>query len=199
MVDCGMKYNQIRCFLKRGVRVKIVPYDHDFVAEQYDGLFLTNGPGDPTMCSITIENLRRVLAKRPAKPVQRCGSGMVFFFFFFLNLHFNDIGGRFRSLAFVWVINYLHWLLVQVHTSFATAIEDITNHASSSNRCDATLRLRTTAMQSIRTLFQATGSFSLRMQTTRQTKVRLRTNGRKERKHDPLYLYRHSTQITSIF
>ena len=69
VVDCGMKYNQIRSFLKRGVRVKIVPYDYDFANEQYDGLFLTNGPGDPTMCSRTIENLKRVLAARPAKPV----------------------------------------------------------------------------------------------------------------------------------
>lgn len=69
VVDCGMKYNQIRCFLKRGVRVKIVPYDFDFTAEQYDGLFLTNGPGDPTMCAKTIANLRTVLAVRPAKPI----------------------------------------------------------------------------------------------------------------------------------
>lgn len=70
VVDCGMKYNQIRCFLKRGVRVKIVPFDHDFTNEQYDGLFLTNGPGDPTMCALTIANLKKVLAKTPAKPVR---------------------------------------------------------------------------------------------------------------------------------
>ena len=27
--------------------------------EEFDGLFLTNGPGDPKMCSITIENIKR--------------------------------------------------------------------------------------------------------------------------------------------
>lgn len=43
-VDCGMKTNQIRCFLKRGVRVKVVPWDHPLIEEQnVDGFFLSNG------------------------------------------------------------------------------------------------------------------------------------------------------------
>ena len=32
-------------------------------AAQYDGLFLSNGPGDPQMCGATIENLKKVLAR----------------------------------------------------------------------------------------------------------------------------------------
>merc|ERR1719160_2438986 len=48
-VDCGMKYNIIRYFVHT-LRCKItrVPWNYDFTAEQFDGLFLSNGPGDPT-------------------------------------------------------------------------------------------------------------------------------------------------------
>ena len=48
-VDVGLKFNQIRCLAQRGARVKVVPYDYDFSAEDYDGLFLSNGPGDPAV------------------------------------------------------------------------------------------------------------------------------------------------------
>jgi carbamoyl-phosphate synthase/aspartate carbamoyltransferase len=49
-VDVGMKYNQIRCFTKRGVELKVIPYDYNYLSpneEPFDGLFLSNGPGDP--------------------------------------------------------------------------------------------------------------------------------------------------------
>ena len=32
-VDCGMKYNQVRCLVKRGAEVKVVPWDHDYTEE----------------------------------------------------------------------------------------------------------------------------------------------------------------------
>ncbi|KAL0137822.1 hypothetical protein V8B55DRAFT_1532295 [Mucor lusitanicus] len=69
-VDIGMKYNQIRCFVFRGVELKIVPWDYDFNAEpadSYDGLFLSNGPGDPTTIDITIKNTAKFLTdlKKP--------------------------------------------------------------------------------------------------------------------------------------
>ncbi|KAG0058250.1 hypothetical protein BGZ90_005050, partial [Linnemannia elongata] len=61
-VDVGMKYNQIRCFVARGVEVKVVPWDYDFNADtDYDGLFISNGPGDPTMTKITIAHLTKAL------------------------------------------------------------------------------------------------------------------------------------------
>ena len=46
------------------MELTVVPWDYDFasVVEQYDGLFLSNGPGDPTMCKPTIEHLKKVLA-----------------------------------------------------------------------------------------------------------------------------------------
>ncbi|KAG0014537.1 hypothetical protein BGZ82_001724, partial [Podila clonocystis] len=61
-VDVGMKYNQIRCFVARGVEVKVVPWDYDFNADtDYDGLFISNGPGDPTMTKVTIAHLKKAL------------------------------------------------------------------------------------------------------------------------------------------
>ncbi|XP_034240119.1 CAD protein [Thrips palmi] len=67
-VDCGLKYNQLRCFLKRGARVDMVPWNHPLDPSQFDGLFLSNGPGDPAMCSVTVENIKKLLAAKPESP-----------------------------------------------------------------------------------------------------------------------------------
>ncbi|KAF7990426.1 hypothetical protein HCN44_000231 [Aphidius gifuensis] len=64
MVDCGLKYNQIRCFINRGARVEIVPWNYDLEKVEFDGLFLSNGPGDPSMCPETIENIKKILSKK---------------------------------------------------------------------------------------------------------------------------------------
>ncbi|KAJ3025588.1 hypothetical protein HDV00_012615 [Rhizophlyctis rosea] len=65
VVDVGMKSNQIRCFTKRGVEVKVVPWDYDFIADrEHDGIFISNGPGDPTTVKSTIERLRKQLELR---------------------------------------------------------------------------------------------------------------------------------------
>lgn len=62
-VDCGMKFNIIRLLVKRGVELTVVPWDYPFASEmhKYDGLFLSNGPGDPTMCAETIQELEKVV------------------------------------------------------------------------------------------------------------------------------------------
>ncbi len=60
LVDCGVKHNIIRCFLKRGIEVIRVPWDYDFHEIDYDGLFISNGPGDPGFCGAAVENIRRV-------------------------------------------------------------------------------------------------------------------------------------------
>ncbi|KAJ5010208.1 Protein pyrABCN [Colletotrichum sp. SAR 10_99] len=65
-LDVGMKYNQLRCFLKRGVEVLVCPWDHDLVkqaGEEYDGLFLSNGPGDPAMLDVTVKNIQAAMEK----------------------------------------------------------------------------------------------------------------------------------------
>ena len=61
-----MKYNQLRCFLKRGVEVLVCPWDHDLVTaagDEYDGLFLSNGPGDPAVLERTVTNISAVMEK----------------------------------------------------------------------------------------------------------------------------------------
>jgi len=62
LVDCGVKYNIIRNLLKRDTTVVVVPWDYDFTTEAYDGLFISNGPGDPKECKATIRNLQKVLS-----------------------------------------------------------------------------------------------------------------------------------------
>jgi carbamoyl-phosphate synthase small subunit len=67
LIDCGVKYNIIRNLLKRDTTIIRVPWDYDYHEEVFDGLFLSNGPGDPKMCNATIENLRKSLDEN--KPV----------------------------------------------------------------------------------------------------------------------------------
>ena len=70
-IDVGMKYNQIRCFTSRGVELKVVPWDHDFLnggEEAFDGLFISNGPGNPTMVEATITRLS-VFMERSDTPI----------------------------------------------------------------------------------------------------------------------------------
>ena len=64
-IDVGVKYNQIRCFVKRGVELKVVPWNYDFLAdpEAYDGLFISNGPGDPAIVRETISRLSKAMEK----------------------------------------------------------------------------------------------------------------------------------------
>ncbi|KAL7270665.1 Carbamoyl-phosphate synthase [Rhizina undulata] len=68
-IDVGLKYNQLRCFLARGVEVKVVPWDYDILLEEgsYDGLFISNGPGDPATLSSTVKRLEKAIedAKTP--------------------------------------------------------------------------------------------------------------------------------------
>ncbi|NGX55066.1 MAG: Carbamoyl-phosphate synthase small chain [Chlamydiae bacterium] len=67
VVDCGMKENIIRQLLNFPIELVRVPYDYDFTNEEYDGVFLSNGPGDPTRCNATIEILKRAMAAK--KPI----------------------------------------------------------------------------------------------------------------------------------
>ena len=77
LVDCGCKYNIIRCLLSRGLEVIRVPWNYDYSGMDYDGLFLSNGPGNPEQCKETVAILRKVMADglkaaaegRPVKPI----------------------------------------------------------------------------------------------------------------------------------
>ncbi|MDR2768466.1 MAG: glutamine-hydrolyzing carbamoyl-phosphate synthase small subunit [Treponema sp.] len=63
LVDCGAKANIIRCLRKRRVRVIRVPWNHDLGGLDFDGIFLSNGPGDPKDCGKTIAMVRRAFGK----------------------------------------------------------------------------------------------------------------------------------------
>lgn len=67
LIDCGLKNNIIRHLLKRDTTIIRVPWDYDFSKEEYDGLFISNGPGDPTQCKITVDNL--ALAFKNNEPI----------------------------------------------------------------------------------------------------------------------------------
>jgi len=67
VVDCGIKENIIRCLLKYPVRLKRVPHDYDYSAEEFDGVFISNGPGDPKHCTDTIRILKKAMLKK--KPI----------------------------------------------------------------------------------------------------------------------------------
>ncbi|MDX8338430.1 glutamine-hydrolyzing carbamoyl-phosphate synthase small subunit [Draconibacterium sp. IB214405] len=67
LVDCGVKNNIIRCLLDRGATVIRVPWDYDYTKEEFDGLFVSNGPGDPAMCDATVEYIKNVIGEE--KPI----------------------------------------------------------------------------------------------------------------------------------
>ncbi|MBQ6652371.1 MAG: glutamine-hydrolyzing carbamoyl-phosphate synthase small subunit [Prevotella sp.] len=71
LVDCGVKANIIRCLTERDIEVVRVPWNYDYTGMETDGLFLTNGPGDPDMCGEAVEVLRRYMAGHPGTPI--CG------------------------------------------------------------------------------------------------------------------------------
>lgn len=62
LVDCGVKNNIIRAFLKRNFTVVRVPWDYDFQKEKPDGVIVSNGPGNPIKCQETVENVRKALS-----------------------------------------------------------------------------------------------------------------------------------------
>ena len=60
-IDCGIKNNIIRNLIKRDLTIIRVPYDYNFFKEKFDGVLISNGPGDPKMCRETIINVKKAL------------------------------------------------------------------------------------------------------------------------------------------
>ena len=59
LVDCGVKHQIVRCLVSRGVKVVRVPWDYDFNTLEWDGLFISNGPGNPSLCTKAVEHIRK--------------------------------------------------------------------------------------------------------------------------------------------
>ena len=73
VVDLGVKHSIIRGLLARGAEVIRVPYNYDFTGMEYDGVYVSNGPGCTCNCEETVEILKKVLAGN--KPVFGLGMG----------------------------------------------------------------------------------------------------------------------------
>lgn len=56
-IDCGIKNNQLRELLKRNTEIKLVPWNYDFGSDNFDRLFISNGPGNPEDCKELIQRL----------------------------------------------------------------------------------------------------------------------------------------------
>ncbi|KAF2015470.1 glycoside hydrolase family 3 protein [Aaosphaeria arxii CBS 175.79] len=63
LIDCGVKENILRSLVSRGASVTCFPFDYPIhkVAHHFDGVFISNGPGDPTHCTETVYNLRKLM------------------------------------------------------------------------------------------------------------------------------------------
>lgn len=67
-LDCGIKYNQLRILTEKGCQVQVVPATTsaaDILALLPDGVFLSNGPGDPAGVQGVVETVRTLLGKTP--------------------------------------------------------------------------------------------------------------------------------------
>lgn len=67
-IDCGMKRNILRNLVEAGCRVSVVPGNStasDILAHKPDGVFVSNGPGDPEPLSYAIDALRGIIGKTP--------------------------------------------------------------------------------------------------------------------------------------
>ena len=67
-IDCGIKRNILRIFADMGCEVHVVPPStsaQDILAYNADGLFLSNGPGDPAAVTYVVETVRALLGKLP--------------------------------------------------------------------------------------------------------------------------------------
>jgi carbamoyl-phosphate synthase small subunit len=65
--DFGIKHNILRLLVDSGCKIKVVPADYpvDKVLEfKPDGVFLSNGPGDPKACDYAIQNIRELLKNK---------------------------------------------------------------------------------------------------------------------------------------
>jgi carbamoyl-phosphate synthase small subunit len=64
VLDCGVKHNILRSLIRRDCSVLRVPCDYDFFDRSFNGVVISNGPGDPKMCQDTIEIVKKCFENR---------------------------------------------------------------------------------------------------------------------------------------
>ena len=61
VIDCGVKSNILRSLIQRDCQVIRVPCDYDFFNLDFEGVLISNGPGDPKMCHTPIASVRKCI------------------------------------------------------------------------------------------------------------------------------------------
>ncbi len=67
-IDCGAKLNILRNLTDQGCKVTLVPFDttsENILKLNPDGIFVSNGPGDPAAVTQTIATLKKLIGKKP--------------------------------------------------------------------------------------------------------------------------------------
>ncbi|NUO52584.1 MAG: carbamoyl phosphate synthase small subunit, partial [Polyangiaceae bacterium] len=67
-LDLGIKKNILRCFTDLGCKLDVVPASTsaaDILARSPDGVFISNGPGDPAAVTYAIDTIRELVGKKP--------------------------------------------------------------------------------------------------------------------------------------
>jgi len=79
LIDCGVRNSTIRSLVTKDTTVVRLPFSYDYSNDNYDGIFIAGGPGDPTSCEKTITILRNILksANSAKKPIFATGQGAV--------------------------------------------------------------------------------------------------------------------------
>jgi len=67
LVDCGMKANILRSLQQFPLQIDRVPYNYDYTEEPFDGVFLSNGPGNPESYAETVRILKKAMKRE--KPI----------------------------------------------------------------------------------------------------------------------------------
>ena len=73
VIDCGIKNSQLRGLLKHNVQLTVVNTEYIFLNEvlnkEYDGIFISNGPGDPTTSTSVVDQLKQIFESNYIIPV----------------------------------------------------------------------------------------------------------------------------------
>ncbi|MFN4131904.1 MAG: glutamine-hydrolyzing carbamoyl-phosphate synthase small subunit [Caldimicrobium sp.] len=68
VLDCGLKYNQLRLFAEKDIECLIFPAKttaKEILSHNPDGIFLSNGPGDPAPLTYVVNTVKELLGKKP--------------------------------------------------------------------------------------------------------------------------------------
>ena len=63
LVDCGVNNSILRRLVSRDIELIRVPWDYDFNTLEYDGVIVSNGPGNPEYCTQTVKNIQVAMEK----------------------------------------------------------------------------------------------------------------------------------------